>query len=214
MNVADIGFLIADISALAPIIAGIYFYKSLNTDRRLLLYFFMYNAAVELSNAWMASRSIHNRWSINIYTLVEYSVFIFMLNKWCKEIFVRWLSLIGSVVFYGVWLGYFIVAKTINTENAAADLAESIVLMLSAGFVVTTLGLKTEMPVLKNYRFWFAGCIFIYFTLNILFTYLMQLMIHESETYSLDLWTLHTVLTIPLYFIYAYAFIIKENRFF
>lgn len=210
MDGAEIGFLISDICSLAPVFAGIYFYKRLQTDRRILLYYFIYNAVVELSNAWMAMHHENNRWNINISMLVEYSVFIYILNKWCKEIFIRWLSLIGSVCFYGFWVAYFLLNKTIDTDNPAAEISESIVLMLSAGYVITTLGLKSETPVLKNYRFWFGGCIFIYFSLNILFTYIRQVIIHEAQQDGPDLWTIHTVLNIPLYFVFAYAFKMKQ----
>src|ERR1044071_7176016 len=98
MTLTDIGFLISDICSLAPVVVGLYFFNRLGSDRKILLYFFAYGSLVELSNAWMAMHALHNTWSINLYELIEYSVFIFVFNKWSKEILVRWLSLIGSVI--------------------------------------------------------------------------------------------------------------------
>ena len=126
----EAGFLISDICSLAPVLAGFYFYKRLQKDRRILLFLFVYSALVELTNAWMAMHQIRNVWSINIYTLAEYSVYVFIFIHWSKDVFVRWLSLIGSVIFYTVWTGFFILNKNINLHNAPADLTESIVLML------------------------------------------------------------------------------------
>src|ERR1051325_11806642 len=111
MTSYEIGFLISDICSLIPVLAGWYFFKRLQNDRRILLYFSMYTAAVELGNAWMAMHGTNNTWSMNIYPFVEYSVFVFIFNKWTKETFVRWLSLVGSVIFYALWIGYFIVYK-------------------------------------------------------------------------------------------------------
>ncbi len=206
MKYYEIGFLISDFCSLIPVLAGCYFFKRLENDRRLLLYFFLYTAAVELTNAWMAMHNKGNIWSINIYMLVEYSVFVFVFSKWTKEIFARWLILVGSVIFYALWIGYFFVQRHINENNAPAAFTESIVLMLLSGFVVTTLALKTEMAVLKNYRFWVAGTAFIYFAVNILLNYIFDLITKNDPAYTIDLWTIHTVVNIAVYFLFAYAF--------
>jgi len=205
-----LGYFISDLSSLIPVAAGIYFFKRLKTDRKLLLYFFIYTSIVELSNAWMASHRIHNLWSINIYTLVEYSFFVFILNKWIKEIFMRWLSLIGSVLFYPLWFGYFILNKTLDINNAPASITESCVLALLSAFAVVTLGLKTETPVFKNYRFWFAGAAFVYFAVSILLDYIFALLFDNNTTYNSGIWNIHSVINIAVNIVFAYAFSLAE----
>lgn len=211
MTDPEIGFLISDFCALIPVAAGVYFFKRLQTDRKILLCLFIYNATVELTNAWLAFHHKNNVWSINIYMLAEYSVFVFIFNMWSKEIFARWLSLIGSVIFYALWIGYFIIHKTIAENNAPAGFAESIVLMLLSGFVLTTLSLKTNTPVFKNYRFWFAGAAFIYSSVNILLNYILELISLDTSSYDKDIWTIHTIINIALYFPFTYAFIMREE---
>jgi hypothetical protein len=211
MKTYEIGFLISDICSLIPVFAGIYFFKRLKSHRRILLYLFIYNSAVELTNAWMAMHHRFNMWSINIYMFIEYSVFIFIFNQWVKDIFMRWLSLVGSVIFYALWAGYFILHKNINENNAPAAFTESIVLMLLSGFVITTLGLRTETPVFKNYRFWFAGAAFIYFAVNILLNYIFDLISSNTSNYDMSIWSIHTVINIAVYFVFAYAFTIQEE---
>ena len=121
----------------------------------------------------------------------------------------RWLTLIGSVIFYACWFGYVFI-YSIRPSNALANLTESIVLMLVSGFVLITLGIKTEFPVLKNYRFWFACTVFIYFSVNILLDYIFELIAEEYPAFDMSIWNIHTVLNIGVYFLFGYAFYLPE----
>ncbi|WP_426671206.1 hypothetical protein ACPPVU_08210 [Mucilaginibacter sp. McL0603] len=207
----NLGYIISDTSGLIPVVAGIYFFKSLNADRRWILYFFILTVYVEFSNAWMASRGIHNLWQINVYTLAEFSFYIFILKSWVGGAFMRWLSIVGYVLFYGIWLSYIIPHKTLDTDTGAAGIVESIVIMLSAAYVLGTLSIATEYPVLRNYKFWFAGVAFIYFSVNILLNYIFELIIQNNPAYDLSIWNIHSVVNIITNVLYANVFYLGEE---
>ncbi|MEJ7736717.1 MAG: hypothetical protein WKF97_04750 [Chitinophagaceae bacterium] len=206
-----IAYFISDLTALIPVAAGLYFFKRLKADRRFFVYFLIYAAIVELTNALMAWYDLSNLWSINIYTCVEYFFYAFILNKWVKGIFMRWMTIIGSVVFLTFWIGHFFIHETLNTTNIAADVTESAVLTLLACFVVTTLSLKTEHPVLKNYRFWFSAVLFIYFSVSVLLSLVMTRLMENPNAYEFDAWIIHTIINISMNVVFAHVFSLKER---
>jgi hypothetical protein len=208
MTGTEIGFLIADFCSLIPVLVGCYFFKRLHAHRRILLYLFIYNAIVELTNAWMAMHDMAT-WMYNVFMLFEFGVFAYVLGKWANMRFITWLTIAGAGLFYILW-GIFYYSHNIKESNAAAEFTESIILLLLSVYVVTSLSLTTEQPVLKNYRFWFSGTLFIYFTANILFSYLFEKIFSIGPGLSPDLWTVHTVIQIAVYLLYAYAFYLPE----
>jgi hypothetical protein len=172
----------------------------------------LYAVWVEMSNAWMASHAIYNLWQINIYTLVEFTCFLFVFNLWVKHVIMRWLSLVGAVSFYLLWAFAFLQAKTLNFNSLPADITGSVVLVLASGFVVTTISLETEQPLFRNYKFIFSGASFIYFCVNTFLTYIFTLLIKDPGSLDSGIWDIHTVINIAVNIIYAYSFSMKEKE--
>jgi hypothetical protein len=202
---------ISDLSSLIPVVAGFYFYKRLKKDRRILLYLLLYAVWVEISNAWMASRGIYNLWQINIYTLVEFTLLLFVFNLWVKHVIMRWLSLIGAIAFYLFWAFVFLQAKNLNVVNLPADITGSVVMLLASGFVVTTLSLETEQALFRNYKFIFGSASLIYFCVNTFLSYIFTLLVKNPGLLEGQIWNIHSVINIAVNIIYAYSFSLKEK---
>jgi hypothetical protein len=207
--VNELGYFISDLTSLIPVAAGLNFFKRLKADRRLILYFLIYTSFVELSNAWMAWHHQRDLWSINIFTLAEYSLYAFILNKWVKGGFMKWMTLVGSLLFYLIWLGYLIFYKSLSVTYTAADVTESAVLMLLSCFALTTISLQTESSVLKDYCFWFSAVAFTYFAVSVLLSVVMTRLLENPNAYEFDAWSIHTVINIASNLAFAYMFFLK-----
>ena len=197
--------------SLIPVAAGIYFFKKLNTGRKRILYFFVLAAYADLSNAWMASNKIHNIWQENIYSLFEFSFFIIVLKSWIKGSTALFLCIISSGLFYAIWLVSVISVHGLGSSITAADITKDVIIMSWSVYLVGTYSIYTEKILYKNYKTWFAGTAFVYFSMDIMLDYLSGLIAKYSSVYKPSLWNVHSVFQIIIYLSFAYVFYLKDE---
>jgi hypothetical protein len=205
------GNAIAVISSLITVLSGIYYFKKLNAGQKWVLYFFILSSCNDFGDGWLALHKIHNHWLVNIFTLFEFSFFVSILNNWVKSRAVHRFSIIAAAFFLTSWVYCILSAKTLGADTFLADLTECIVIMLLSAYVLGTLSMATEYPVLKNYKFWFAGVSFIYYSIGILINYIFDALIEHDPAYNWGLWSINTTVTIITNILYAYVFYLKEG---
>src|ERR1700756_1218304 len=190
------GYALSIVSSLIPVAAGIYYFKKLSAGRKLILYFFLITAFADFINGWLGFHHINNQWEVNIYTVIEFSFYVLILSSWVKARTVHRLSLIAAAFFYAAWIYCVLSAKTLGADTFPAEIIKSIVIMLLSAYVLGTLSIATEYPVLKNYKFWFAGVSFIYNSIGILLNYIFESLIANDPAYDWGLWNINTAVNI------------------
>lgn len=101
---------ISDFISIIPIIIGVFFYKSLSKEFKLLLYFLVVYFLLGLYSTWLSVLTKNNIYILNFVEILEISticLIFFQINSQSYKRFLM-ITLLGSAIFVGFWKFDFI----------------------------------------------------------------------------------------------------------
>lgn len=196
------------ISGLIPLVVGAILYRYLVKEMKILLLYFPTAIAVDSMGIILALKSINNLWLFNIFTVAEYSFFVFVFSFWQKKELKKKFQF-SIPLFFVIWLTIQIVLGTVNRLNYLSMTIEGILLSAIALYTLYNLSLKTEKLIYKDRQFWVAFGVITYFMGNLVLFSLGYLI----ETQFMDsAWIIHSLLNIAANIFYTGGFLCHHPR--
>ncbi|NOZ55352.1 MAG: hypothetical protein GXO73_01010 [Calditrichaeota bacterium] len=186
--------IVSIISGLLPLSVGLVFFRRLGKDMRLLVLLLTLGFALDVASIPMAILKISNIWLINLYFLVDYALLAFVLSYWQDHPRVRQIFRISVVPVVAVWAASQAALGSLVHFNFLARTLECILLSLAAIYTLWQIGLtSTNVPLARDYRFWVALSILIYFS-GTIFLYAFGFLINTKLMGAA--WVIHSGLNV------------------
>lgn len=199
--------LVATYTTLLPIVAGLFNFRFLDFNFRLLLYYFILSFAIDQFSWFYFISGVNNMAYINVFVLIEPLVFIYILYQWNLSRPSRKNDvcfLMAAIIIFWVYEAFFVIDKNglqgiympmkiFSTVNGAVIAVFSSVRLLR--LVDQSADLKT------NPRFWAISGIFIYCTCSLI-VISTNLLVPKSA------WILFNITNIIYYLILTKAFLV------
>jgi hypothetical protein len=186
----------SSLSILIPALTAILVFGRLNAEMRILALLFIFAAFIEGLNFLSAANSINNVWLINIYSLIEGSILIFILSSWNKYRLLKQAFNLALIIYVLFWIVTTLIINNIFHFNEVEKTAKGILLILISGIILMQNTRTESVKLFRSFVFWITSAILIYFSLTlIIFTTAIHLLNgnHEAMEYS---WQIHSVVNI------------------
>ncbi len=201
---------ISSFSGILPLLVGIYAYKYLKRDMKILLIYFALSFIVEIIAVYIAQvLHKHNIWLYNIFMIIEYSFFMVVISLWQKNKSIKKILQFSIPIFILIGIITQIYLESLNQFNNLTRPIESIIFTLVASFTLSRFSLEySGQSLLKNHRFIILVGILIYFAGN---TFLFALMGNELSIVKSYYFIIHSCLNIFAYLIFTWGFYCFRN---
>ena len=207
MTLSEIILQLSIWSVLAPLVAGLFFFRYLDEPSRIIFYVVVVATIPQLLTIEMLHMKGLNI-VYNAYTLVEFVlIFLFVGNKLQTSITRRiGYSLVALFFLLAVWLitRYGLYHKFLNELVCAANIAYLtwILMFILEGLLNEERLMNTRLPV-----FWFIAGLLLYAACTVLLFSLTYYIKHSTNPFIHNLWQVQGVLNVALYILFAIGFI-------
>ncbi|MDP1728532.1 MAG: hypothetical protein Q8M15_17235 [Bacteroidota bacterium] len=206
---------ISQASVLIPIIAGLLFYKRINTPFKWLTWFFILSAFVEIISVKIIHRGQHNNMPLlHLYTLIEFIAFGYMYYVYFKDRnrlkYFPVITLFTFIIIAGIdaiWI------NGIWLPNTVARSFECMVLVLLALMYYYLFFKESfDQVVWKQSMFWLSTGVLFYFAINEPFFMLYNFFLsNHSDMAKLGL-NIHAVINIFTNILFAISFTCPKRK--
>lgn len=193
-----IHYYLSYLSDIVPFVFGLYLYRYLDSDMKLLLSLFTIVLLVDAILFYMSFNQINNLWLLHIFTLIEYSFLILVFASWQKNAFLKRCLRLSIPLFALIWFASKLFLEGFNQIDNFTSSLESMLLVGVSAYTLYDLSKEYLFTIYKEYRFWVAGAVLIYFTGNQLFFALSNI---------INVWPLHSALNIIANLSYTLGFL-------
>lgn len=195
--------LISVLSSTVPLAAGIYSFRKLNSELKILVAFFALVVLVEAYCFYQTYNSGNTMWVFRFYTPVEYSFLVLVFSFWQKRAFLRKMLLYSIPLFVMICVGSeLFLATSNNFDNFTASL-ESILLVAISSFTLLGINLEDGGNILGDPRFWVGTAVLIYFAGNLMIFSLSK---------EITIWWTHNFLNISANLLFSGGFLCLLRR--
>jgi hypothetical protein len=199
---------LSQLSSFAPFLGGLFKFKHLKRDTKILFAFFTVALITEAIVKILAYNKINNLWLFHVFTIVEYSFWVIVFSFWQKEHNVKKILKVSILIFAIIWLVNLIFSiERFSEYNNVSRSIESILLTAIALFTIYNSYLESYVELYKNYIFCFSIGVLIYFSGNFLFFSL-----GSSIVNGIDVGTIHSILNISANLCYLRGFLCLPSR--
>jgi len=180
------------------VVVGLYVYKYLPKEMRILLFFFSTAVLINLISLYLALHYINNLWLFHIYTLLEYSLLMVVFSYWHKIIIIKKSLRVSILIFIIIWIIAKLILEDFNSFDNFTSSLISALLTIIAIYTLVRLAKDYPADIFKRPQFWVSTAVLIYYTGNI-FTFAL------SST--VIIWSIHNLLYITANICYAGGFL-------
>jgi hypothetical protein len=185
---------------------SLYRYHGLTYALKIIAWFFLVSTILEGILYITSERRLNNLWLINIFSVVEAFTFCFVIGKWFNSKKMFLVAVLLFVLFFIYWIYSVLMNGDIFNFNGAEKSVKAFVLIFLSGCLLVRLSSSEETPILKNYRFWIAGAIMIYFSITLV-VYCTEEFLIDGKVASYYTWIIHSITNIVSNFLIAFGFV-------
>lgn len=173
-----------------------------NSKKNLFIQLFILNfllaAITELILAALYFSQIQNHFIINIFCLIQFVIISIALLQsltlsTLKFKIISFLLLVFASVF--VIFNFAIFNRVAELDSISTSI-ESIILFILAGINLIYLSKNSDIPMTKNYKFWFIAGSFLYFCISIVILSTGEIILEDKVTLTTYTWVINSILTI------------------
>jgi len=194
----------SSLSVLLPSIGAVLIWRYSSQEIRLLSFLFWFATIIELLNLLQINAGRDNIWIINIYSLIEGMLLLYLFGIWHLSKISKnaiWLALISYMLFWS-----YSTLDNIHQFNTGEKTFKGILLAIASGMFLLQFSFRENIILQQHYRFWFASAILFYFSLTVIvFTtanYILKNNIHAMK-YG---WQVHSYINIISNIMFANGF--------
>jgi len=194
-------------STAAVVVAGILRFSLLRTEMKILLVFFIFFLAVNILSLFFSIKLGNNLWFYHFGTLIEFCAFVFVFSFWQPTKRSRLLLRLLIVGFFVFWLLAKVFIEDFRHFDSFTSSFRGALLVMIALYIVNALFLQEWQKPGKDFRFWVLSAVLIYFTADVVFIALSNLIINLPQFDVVRLWSIHWLIGILANMLYLVAFL-------
>ncbi len=199
-------YVIAASSTVIPVSVGVYLYRRLSPDMKILLFLFAMVVLVEGYTFYQTLNKTDYYWIHHIYMPFEYGLMVFVFSCWQKRSLMRRALRISIIIFLLVCVADVIASRSLNVFNdLTAPLAYTLYVGISA-YTLMNLQKEGYHSCFKNYRFWVGSALLLYSSGSLAYFAFFDYFL------SFGIWGIHAVLNIIAHILYSIGFICQTRH--
>lgn len=195
------------ISAALVVIVGIVRFPRLPTEMRILLAFFIFFLFVNIFSLLFSLKAGNNLWFYHLSTLIEFCAFVAVLSFWQPTKKSRLVLRLLAVVFFAFWLLAKLYVEDFRHFDSFTSSFRSALLVMVALYVVSSLFQHDWQKPARDFRFWVLSAMLIYYTADVVFIALSNLIVNLPPSDVLRLWSIHWLFGILANALYLVSFL-------
>jgi hypothetical protein len=212
MNKDSVLINISVYSSMIPISIGIYLWKKLVWEMKILLVLFIFGFATDMTVTWMPKDARWPYWLEHVYVLIELILVMVILISWQKSQYVGRLFqiLIGLYILFWVFAKF--TYEPFNTTFYLTGSMSSVVLALCAGYTFLLVIGDQVQTLFHDYRFWILLPFVLYFTGRLMPVALQIVLFHHSREDLYLVWSINWVIAIISNILFSIGFTCPQTR--
>ncbi len=165
------GFLyyFAIISGMVPFIIGLVLFRRLNTGMKFLLLLFGIGLLIEALGYYFYffTKYGSNIWLFHFYTLIEYSLLIYVFSHWQKNMKLERIFLLGIPGFAVLCIGAKFFFEDFNQPDNYTASLECLLLVGGSFRTLYVVNKEQVKTIFQEPRLWISAAVLIYFSANL-----------------------------------------------
>lgn len=158
---------VSALSILIPLTIGALNYKYLTRELKILGLFFVFGAAIDSLSWYYSFVGVPNLWLFHLYTLVEFSVLMYVMSLWMGEGLQRRLLQLSVLCFSILWLISKVTFESIQRFDSFTASFSNLLLVLAGVYLIQQFSVGLFRTTLVNPKFWICASILLYYSVNL-----------------------------------------------
>jgi hypothetical protein len=198
---------LSSFSILFPLAAALYGFRRLNFEMKLLGYFFILSAFVDVTLLITASFHANNLWLLNIFMLIEAAVYLFICARWLHSEKLFRSVMVLFVLYFLFWIYTTFVSGSFTEFNDKEKTLKGILLVLISGYLLIRISQEETIYLTRDYRFWVLSGILLYFLIGVIVFTTANYVLENHVKAMYYSWSIHSVINIISNLLFAYGFL-------
>lgn len=194
------------VSNIVPLAAGIRCRRLLESEMRLFLLFVLIAAVTESTASVLSHLNVVNWWMLNVYTILEYVLVIWVLSHWQRERMKTALQ-VSIVVFGIVWIVSKFTIEDFHSPDTYTQTISSTLVLAASTISLLRLTPPNGSTMLRDIRFWVTGGLLLYSAGNLTAALLLDKVVSLKFPDAMIVYQLHWALNILVNLMYTFGFL-------
>jgi hypothetical protein len=190
-----------------PVMAGIIRYGRLSAPLKILSWLLFYSGANAALTSWLAIKGINNQLFINIFTLVELTLFGWVFHKVFESRGMKTLITFGVLACVA-----FTVINLFFLQGFSMALESMLLTVLALLFYYKTFREERVQRLERYPLFWLSSGVLLFFAGNLFVFLFSSYVLTDSPNALVAEWSIHSVLYITTNLIYTAAFWLSPQK--
>jgi hypothetical protein len=195
--------LLTIISSAVPLLVGLFYYRSLIREMKILVLYLSISFIFELSLFLLGLLGVNNLWMVQVWTIIEYIFIVVLFSYWLKESKIRKMLIYSTIPFIIFYIIDVALLSEINKFNSYSRSVESLIFSGVAGYALYDLSKAHTGSLWQNFRFYLVLAVFLYFTGSLMIFALSNLLIEYTSNLAKLLFMIPMILNLISYFLFA-----------
>lgn len=191
-------------SVMAPASIGIYGYRQLKSEMKLLLALMVITIAVDSFTLYLAIDGRNTNWVHHIYLPVEYGLIGLIFSRWQKTTFNKNVILFSIPLFVIACVMSVIVFRNLDQLNVFTTSLSCILYAVISSYTLYHLQKDDSGSLYKDYRFWVSSALLLYSAGALSFFVFTKVWP--------DVWYAHLGVNVIVYITFAIGFLCHIRR--
>lgn len=194
-------------SLLVPVIIGVYGYRRLRPEMKLLLGLFAFALFIDILSYFVASAGRSNNWLHYLYFPVECAIIALIFTRWQTNSLARKLIVFAAafIILFHVISAIFLV--DIRYLNSYAMTLLCLFYAVLSSYSLYELQRDDIGTLFEDYRFWVSAALFLYSGAELVYFAFNNIFLKSG------LWYAHILVNIVTYAIFTVGFICNIRRY-
>jgi len=132
----SLNYIISAISTVFPLVVGLYKYRWLSVEMKILLILFFIASLVDGYSLYQAFNQCGNIWYLHFYTPIEYGILALVFSCWIKEKIIKRILRLSIPLFILIFVMNKIFIESMDYFDYITASIESIVLIAISVYVL------------------------------------------------------------------------------
>jgi len=202
-------YVTAVLSVPLPLFAGLYFYRRLKREMKILLVLFAIVTLVEGYTFYQTLNQTNYYWVHHIYMPLEYGLLVWVFSYWQNYPFLKRALRLSIPVFVLICIIKMLSLENLMNPNSfTASVAYASYVGISS---YTMISLQEQNPcaIHKDFRFWVGSALLVYSTGGLAYFAFRDTVVNK---FMIEIWSIHAILNIIAHILYSIGFICQSRR--
>jgi hypothetical protein len=200
------------ISILIPLVTGIVNFKKFSRTLKAFFLFFIFSFFIEIITGYLNKHGKNNLWLINIYLVIEFSVFSYFTALFSKAAWLINLNYALVALFLLLWIFSTVFFYGLLRLNNLCFTLASLILFIMSAFTLFRISTETDANLFVDPIFWIVSSIFIYFSANLFIFCLSDLILDEKSLIMHKAWIIHSFWNIVANILFSIGFLCRYRK--